>query len=143
MPVRPCLFPNAILVNNAPFIYGLGYMACHGLSVLLGSGFKFLSAIAVQGILLILFPANIALSISRRYSIFMFDAAFLRTYSTFPESDRFTSSMPGIGPIAPFWPPIWFLGVYEVLLGSRDPVMLNLAVRAINSTALSWGLYVF
>ena len=74
------LFPNAILVNNAPFFYGLGYMACHGLSVLLGSGLIFLSAIAVQGILLMLFPSQYRVVHLAPHSLFLSDAAFVRTY---------------------------------------------------------------
>jgi len=133
------LFPNAILVNNAPFFYGLGYMACHGLSVLMGSGFIFLSAIAVQGILLMLFPADIALSISRRIRFFCL-MLLLCALIFFPGIRSIHQSMPGIGPIAPFWPPIWFVGVYEVLLGSRDPVMLHLAGRAVIAVALAGTL---
>ena len=133
------LLPNAILVNNAPFFYGLGYMACHGLSVLLGSALIFLSAIAVQGILLMLFPSPIALSLSRRIRFFCLMLLFCALIF-FPGIRSIHQSMPGIGPIAPFWPPVWFVGVYEVLLGSRDPVMLHLAGRAVIALALTGTL---
>jgi hypothetical protein len=133
------LLPNAILVNNAPFFYGLGYMACHGLSVLLSSGLIFLSAIAVQGSLLMLFPANVALSISRRIRFFCL-MLLLCALIFFPGIRSIHQSLPGIGPIAPFWPPIWFVGVYEVLLGSRDPVMLHLAGRAVIALSLTGTL---
>ena len=60
------LLPNAILVDDAPFFHGLRYMACHGLAFLLANTLIFLATIALQGILWMLLPSKIALSVSRK-----------------------------------------------------------------------------
>lgn len=124
------LLPNAILVDSAPFFYGLRYIACHALTVILGNAFIFLSTIALQGILLTLFPSRIALSLSRkiRFICLMLLLFGLFSFSGVRSIDQ---SISGIGPLARLYPPIWFVGMYETLLGSRDPVMLHLAGRAL------------
>ena len=133
------LLPNAILVDNAPFFHGLRYMACHGITFLLANTLIFLATIALQGILLTLFPAKIALSISRKIR-FVCLMLLLFSLFSFPAVRSINQSVPGIGRLAPFYPPIWFVGVYDVLLGSRDPVMLSLAGRAVFALALTGAL---
>jgi len=133
------LLPNAILASHAPFFHGLRYIASHGLSVLLGNALIFLAAIAIQGILLMLLPCNIALSISRRIRFFCLMLLLCGLFS-FTGIRSIDQSIAGIGPIAPLYPPIWFVGIYEVLLGSHDPVMLKLAARAITALALTGAL---
>ena len=133
------LLPNAILVDNAPFFYGLRYMACHGLTFLLANSLIFLTVIALQGILLTLLPAKIALSISRKIRFACLMLLLFALFS-FPGVRAISQSVPGVGSLAPIYPPIWFVGVYDVLLGSRDPTMLSLAGRAVIALVLTGTL---
>lgn len=133
------LLPNAILVDHAPFFYGLRYMACHALAFLLANALVLLAVIAIQGISLALLPAGIASSVSRKIRFVCLMLLLFALFS-FPGVRAVGQSVRGIGPIAPFHPPMWFLGVYDVLLGSRDPAMLDLARRAGIALALTGAL---
>ncbi len=133
------LLPNAILVDNAPFFHGLRYMACHGLAFLLANALIFLAAVALQGILWMVFPSKIALSVSRKIRFVCLMLLLFGLFS-FPAVRSVHQSVAGIGPLAWFYPPIWFVGVYDVLLGSHDPVMLSLADRAIIALTVTAGL---
>jgi hypothetical protein len=133
------LLPNAILVDNALFFHSLRYMACHGLAFLMANTLLFLAAIAFQGILWMLLPSKIALSVSRKIRFVCLMLLLFAIFS-FPAVRSLDQSVAGIGRLAPFYPPIWFVGVYDVLLGSRDPVMLSLAGRAAIALALTAAL---
>ncbi len=138
----PTVFlPSAILVDHAPLLLLLRYIACHALSFLLANIFIFFAVIALQGILLALLPARAALSISRkiRFVCFMLLLFALFSFSGVRTIDQ---SVRGVGPIAPFHPPLWFVGVYDVLLGSRNPAMLALAGRAAIALTLTGALCV-
>lgn len=138
----PTVFlPGAILLDHAPLLLLLRYIACHALSFLLANIFIFFVVIALQGILLALLPAKAAMIVSRklRFVCLMLLLFALFSFSGVKTVDQ---SVRGLGSIAPFHPPIWFVGVYDVLLGSRDPVMLDLAGRAAIALTLTGALCV-
>jgi hypothetical protein len=133
------LLPNAILVDHVPLFHALCYMMSHAITFFLANTFIFLSAIALQGILLSLLPAKAALIVSRKIRFVCLMLLLFALFS-FAGVRDVNQSVRGIGPIAPFHPPLWFVGVYDVLLGSRDPVMLRLAGRAAAALALAGAL---
>jgi hypothetical protein len=140
------LFPNAVLANNSfaykvmgrrtPISLIIRYIASHGISILLGNIFIFLSAISLQGILLMLIPPRLSPMISRfvRFFCLLLLLCALFSFSAISSVDQLIHNA---SPIIPYYPPIWFVGIYEVLLGSHDPAMWSLAARAMIALALA------
>jgi hypothetical protein len=143
------LFPNIVLSNNSfahrflgktiPTTLILRYLISHATSMLLANIFIFFSAISVQGTILVLMPPRLAPAISRwvRFLclVLLFGALFcLPGISSVDQLIR-TSS-----PMTAYFPPVWFLGVYEILLGSHDAVVWGLAGRAVWALMLAGAL---
>jgi hypothetical protein len=134
------LFPNVILSNNSfahrflgktiPTILIIRYMISHAVSMLLANVFIFLSAISLQGVLLLLAPPKLASTISRwvRFLclVLLFGALFC-----LPGISSVDQLIRTANPLAACLPPVWFLGIYEILLGSRDAALRSLAGRAV------------
>ena len=130
------LFPLGVLARRAAPIQIIRYVFSHSISVLLGNVFVFLSAISLQGALLTILPRGAAQAVSRwvRFSLLLLLLCALFSFPAVQEVDRLLHNGDR------FWalcPPMWFLGIYEVLLGSRDPVLLHLAGRAISALAFT------
>ncbi len=107
---------------------GLGWtMAAQGISVLAASAFVFLSLIALEGLLL-----NI-LSVRwfRKASVYVQCVMIFALLSLFFLFPNIAASIPDLkaknAPLLYAFPPAWFLGLNEVLLGSADPVFRALA----------------
>ncbi len=148
--ILPALFfPNAVLANNgvAYRIFGkrtpvsliLRYIASHGASILLANLFIFLSAISLQGILLMIVPKRLAPAASRCVRFFCLLLLLCALFSFFQIS-RVDQLIYSAMPITAWYPPIWFVGIYETLLGSHDPVLGDLSGRAILALVLSAAL---
>jgi hypothetical protein len=107
----------------------------HGISVLAASAFVFLGLVALEGVLL-----NI-LSVRwfRRASVYVQCAMVFVLLSLFFLFPKIASAIPDLkahnAVTLYLFPPAWFLGVNEVLLGSRDPVFLALARWAVTALA--------
>jgi len=114
---------------------GLGWtIAAQGISVFMASAFVFLSLVAIEGLLL-----NV-LSVRwfRKASVYAQCAMIFALLSLFFLFPNIAASIPRLK-AANSWvlyafPPAWFLGLNEVLLGSRDAVFLALARIA------EWGV---
>jgi hypothetical protein len=133
------LFPNVVLADNSfaykvlgrrtPISLILRYISSHGISILLGNIFICLSAISFQGILLVLIPPKIAPAISRCIRFICLLMLF-GTLLLFPGISSVDQLIHSASLVATYYAPIWFVGIYEVLLGSHDPAMWSLAERA-------------
>ncbi len=144
------LFPTFVLANNSiaqrllgktiPIALTVRYIFSHAVSVLLGNIFIFLSVITLQGLLL-LNPAAFAPALSRfiRFLCLLLLLCVLFSFAEITAVDQLISDG---NPMVIYFPPIWFVGIYEVLLGSHDPAMWNLAVRAMVALALAGVLSV-
>ena len=102
-------------------------MAAQGISVLAASAFVFLSLIALEGLLLNILSTGGF----RRASVYVQCAMIFALLSLFFLFPNIAASIPDLKarhatPLYAF-PPAWFLGLNEVLLGSTDPVFRSLA----------------
>ncbi len=143
------LFPSAVLDNNPyshtvfarkiPIYQVIRYTFSHGISVLLGNIFIFLTAITLQGILLMLIPSKWARAISRivRFLCLLLLLGALLSFWALTSVDQLIQNE---SPLAAFFPPIWFIGIYEILLGSHNPAMWRLAERAAAALSLAGAL---
>jgi hypothetical protein len=107
---------------------GLGWtMAAQGISVLAASAFVFLSLIALEGLLLNILSTGGF----RRASVYVQCAMIFALLSLFFLFPNIAASIPDLkarqAPLLYAFPPAWFLGLNEVLLGSTDPVFRSLA----------------
>lgn len=119
------LFP---VISYRGDLAGLGWtMVVQGIAVLCASAFIFLSLIALEGVLL-----NV-LSVRwfRKISVYVQSGMVFGLLSLFFLFPKIAGSITALkardAPALYLFPPAWFLGLNEVMLGSRDPVFLALA----------------
>jgi hypothetical protein len=133
------LFPLGVLAKRASTFACARYVLSHAISVLLINAFIYFSAISLRGIILTLFPRRIAKSISRWIRFFCLLLLLCALFS-FPGVPPANELIHSSSPLNVFYPPLWFLGIYELLLGSRDPAIWNLASRAFAAVGITGAL---
>ncbi|HEV8148342.1 MAG TPA: hypothetical protein VGP79_18260 [Bryobacteraceae bacterium] len=105
-------------------------IAIHGLTVLAASTFIFGFLVALEGVLLNI----LSFAWFRKVSVLMQCVLVFALLSVFFLFPNVASALPRLKAVDSPWlyayPPAWFLGMNEVLLGSRDPVFLKLAAVA-------------
>jgi hypothetical protein len=115
-------------------------MAAQGVAIVAGSAFVFVSLIALEGIML-----NV-LSVRwfRRASVYVQCAMICALLSLFFLFPNIAGSIPELkarhATALYAFPPMWFLGLNEWILGTRDAVMLDLARWARAGLAISTGV---
>jgi hypothetical protein len=121
--VPAVLFPLGVLAKRTTLFECGRYLLSHALSILAGNTFVFLFAIALQGMLLSLFPSRIASAITRtaRFLLLLVLLCALLSFIGVPPADVLLKNR---DIFVYCYPPMWFLGVYEFLLGKADPVLL-------------------
>jgi hypothetical protein len=101
--------------------------AIHGVTILASSAFVFASLVALQGVLL----NALSFRWFRRISVYAQSAllfALLSMFFTFPNLALSISKLKAENARVLYeYPPMWFLALNEVLLGSRDPMFVTLA----------------
>jgi predicted permease len=103
---------------------GIGIAAANFAATGGGCAFVFFTLLAVQGILLNVLP----LRVFARVSVVVQSTVFIATMGALPLFDR--------QPAAPWWPPLWFLDLWEAMIqGTRSvrSAMLAIAVPALIS----------
>ncbi len=140
------LFPNLVLSNNSiaqkllnktiPTSLVIRYIFSHAMSMLLANIFIFLSAISLQGIILALTPPRLTPAISR-WVRFLCLVLLLSSLFCLPRISSVDQLIHTAHPITACIPPVWFLGLYEVVLGSHDAVMWSLARSAVSALLLA------
>ncbi len=131
------LFP--VISYRGSLLALLRAMAAHGISIVAANTFVFVSLIAIEGILL-----NV-LSVRwfRRASVYVqcgMVVALLSLFFLYPEVAASISEWKVRRPMALYaFPPMWFLGLNEQILGSRDAVMLSLSRLARYGLAIVTG----
>ena len=126
--VSTVIFP--VLSYRGTLFAVIRAVLAHGASILAASAFIFLALVALEGLLL-----NI-LSVRwfRRASVYVQGAMIFALLSLFFLFPKIAGAIPQLkashAAVLYAFPPAWFLGLNEVLLGSRDPAFLALAHRA-------------
>jgi hypothetical protein len=105
-------------------------MAAHGISILASSAFAFLFLVALEGVLLNVFSVRWF----RKMSAYVQGAmvfVLLWLFFLFPNIAASIAQLKAENSTVLYaFPPAWFLGLNEVMLGSRDAVFVALAHRA-------------
>lgn len=143
------LFPNAVLTNNSiahrllgktiPLYVIVRYIISHAICMLLANIFVFFSAVSLQGIILALTPSRLAPSLSR-WARFFCLVSLLGSLFCLPGISAIDQLIHTGDPVVAYCPPLWFVGVYEVLLGSHEAVMWGLAMRALVALIIAGAL---
>jgi hypothetical protein len=120
-------YKSALLMTAAGF-GGMGWtMAAQGISVLAASAFIFLSLVALEGVLLNVLSERWF----RKVSVYVQCGMVFALLSLFFMFPNIAGQIPDLkarnATLLYAFPPAWFLGLNEVLLGSRDAVFLALA----------------
>jgi hypothetical protein len=130
------LFPTVML---ATMPVGLGYvcrmMAAHAVAGVAACAFTFLGLAALRGALLVALPGGTVRRLLPGLQ-FVLVLGCLALLLLIPLAVMLTR--PAIEAVSPsifFWPPLWFLGVYETLAGRHEPVFRALAARAVVACA--------
>jgi hypothetical protein len=104
----------------------------------LAGAFVFFSLVALEGILLNITPVHLF----PRVSLAAQGLLVAALVGSFP----FALSIPNIHPyvdLRPDWilwvPPLWFVGIHQVIVGNREPMALALANRAWIATGISFA----
>ncbi len=135
--VSTCIFPF-LAVPSMPNARGLPdvahYAAAHAVAVFGAAAFVFLFLIAVEGLIMNVLPRRWFRRASRWVQLLCL-LGLVMAFLSFP---RMEGMLHPWKPASEFWlqffPPAWFLGLYEVLVGTSRPQMFLLAEWAV------WGL---
>ena len=137
------LFWASLLGNNAPFTFLLRSFPAHLVSSVAITATTALAIASGQGLTLALLGPRLYQRASTvlQVTVVALLAVFLAMLPVIGSSAVHTIAG---GPRAQPWllwlPPMWFLGLYEWILGTSDPVLRLLAQRAVIATAVSAGL---
>jgi hypothetical protein len=124
------LFPIVSMGRWATNPSLLVHIAVHTLTCTLGCYFIFFSLLAIQGVLLNLFrPAWFAWMTNylQGVAITVMLSGIVMSFSIGPTNGHELIR----GDAAKWLPPVWLLGLYQWLLGDRDPYFAQLAERAL------------
>src|SRR5438093_2788325 len=122
------IYPCVAMTNRKVTPWDLArWFVAHGLSVTAASAFGLLFFVALQGLLINTLPYRLFRKASvyvQAFSLMLLLALLLLldSISSLAPAWAHTGSM-----TLDFLPPMWFLGIYETLLGSRLPVFRHLA----------------
>ena len=137
------LFWASMLGNNAPLAFLLWSFPAHFVASLAITATTALAIAAAQGLTLTVLGPRLFQRASTVLQVLVVAllAVFLAMLPVIGSSAVHTITG---GPRAQPWllslPPMWFLGLYEWILGTSDPVLRLLAQRAAIATAVSVGL---
>jgi len=113
----------------------------HYLSNLLGSLFVFFAVAFIQSLLMILFKRKIFKKVSAFFQ-FTLLLGFLSVFVWFP---MLYNSLPSLkdktSHFMDYYPPLWFTGIYNHMIGSIDPILEKNCAIAIIAVFLSVVLY--
>ena len=112
------------------------FILAHALSVMAGSAFAFLSVVSIQGILINLFRSEMLRGVSRAVQLLLM-MSLLSVFFLFPKLIFSFESLQQNEFFQTLFPPMWYLGLYQVLLGSGDlRLESRIGLTALTMTAL-------
>lgn len=128
-------------LKNVTFFYLIRFFIAHILSTYLANLFVFLFGAFLLGIFLVISPFHLFKKLSTYLQSFLM-VLFLVSFSFFPtifsrlEEDGLKSSFVN------FFPPMWFTGLYDTILGIDEPIFKKLALLSLLITFLLGILFV-
>jgi len=124
----PIMFP-AVVSQKGTMLMLAGFVRCHAISILAANAFVFFVCVAVQGILMNV----LGYRAFRRISPYVQFGLVALLILMFLVSARVASELHPYGANSTavrLFPPLWFLGLYETLLGWTTPAFRELAASA-------------
>jgi len=110
--------------------------AVHAIACVAGCYFFFFALVALQGILLLLLTLRIFGRVSGAIQAIVVPAMLVLVVLSFSIQPKITATV--LEPRLAAWlPPVWFLGLYQRMLGDPDPGMHVLADRALWALLIS------
>ncbi|MGO9273737.1 MAG: hypothetical protein ACLQOO_26450 [Terriglobia bacterium] len=132
----PCVAAMGIPGGRLPLSYIGWTIVAHAAAVLGGSAFMFLCFVGLQGVLINLLRPRWFKWISLAVQVLSM-IALLSMFFLLPLVSTLVASWKKAGSINLYLlPPMWFLGLYQTLLGSHDPVYASLARIAVRGLCL-------
>ncbi len=129
--------------KRASLLYAGRFMLAHAVSVLAANAFVLFLCALVQGLLMELFPYRVFHWLSRTLQ-FLLMLLLLITFFLSPTIlSSFSVLMWQNEPFKYFFLPFWFLGLYEVLLGVKDPVFQFLTAIAMGALFFTLAVFFF
>jgi hypothetical protein len=117
------------------------HLKVHAIAFAAASYFMFFALLAIQGVLLNLLPPRLFGKVTGYLQGLLVALMLLLLVLSFSIDTRFLDA--ALRPDLSAWlPPVWFLGLYQNLLGDPHPVMAALAQRAQAALALTLSLSV-
>ncbi len=122
--------------EQATLVFAGGFVLTHALSVMAGSAFAFFSVVSIQGILINLFRSEMLRFVSRAVQLMMM-MSLLSVLFVFPQLIFNFESLQHNELFRTLSPPMWYLGLYQWLLGSGDfRLEYRMGLTALTMTAL-------
>lgn len=130
--VSTFLYPCVAMEAHGGSLLELGWsILVHGASVAAASVFIFLFFVALQGVLTNLLPYRIFKKVSLHVQVLAM-VALLCLFFLLPTMSAFLPAWKRAGSMELYvLPPMWFVGLYETLLGSHDATFRLLATIAV------------
>ncbi|MGO4880894.1 MAG: hypothetical protein ACLP59_08745 [Bryobacteraceae bacterium] len=132
----PVMFP-AVVTQKGTLLMLATFARCHIISILAANTFVFFLCVAVQGILMNVLGYRAFRRISPYVQfglVALLILMFLLSARIVSELHPFAANSAAVR----FFPPLWFLGLYQTQLGWTNPVFRNLAASA--RTAVLWTM---
>ena len=105
--------------EQATLVFTGWFILAHALSVTAGNAFAFLFVVSIQGILIHLFSGEMLRSVSRTAQLLLM-ILLLSVFFLLPKMIFTFESLRHDELLQTLFPPMWYLGLYQVLLGSGD-----------------------
>jgi len=105
--------------EQARLVFAGRFVLAHALSVMAGSAFAFLSVVSIQGILINLFRDPMLRCVCRAVQLLLM-MSLLSLFFLFPKLIFSFESLRQNEFFQALFPPMWYLGLYQTLLGSGD-----------------------
>lgn len=136
--VSTVLFPFVVLGNQTSWALFLRFMAAHLVATTAGSAFMFFFFLALTGLLIALLPSR---RFTRISSVLQFISiiALVMLLLVIPEITDVLSSPKSPG-FLNWLPTVWFLGLYQQLMGTATPHFHALARRALMGLGIAAGM---
>ena len=132
------LFPVVMLAYEPVGLgYALASMAAQALAGLMACAFVFFSMVAARGLVSLVLPVRIARAVLLGAQCVLIPA-FFGILLLLPLLAMLTRpAIEGGSPWALAVPPLWFLGVNDVLVGRGEPLLAELAAQAIGGAGVA------
>lgn len=134
------LYPALVLQSSGTLPQLLRYIAAHAIALTAAGLWVFLSVLAVTGALMAILPYGIFRRVKRYVqfaAVVVFLALFVSTEVLLPEIKALRT---GGSSWAEWFPPLWFLGLYQELLGMPMNNLGPLSARALHGLVISGAL---